>query len=104
VTDFVSLVFYPFLNFFPSFASMLPLLLSLFPLSPISLLLSSSHPQGYYTKKVINRADGFVVQAGDADPAGTVHGYVPPGASEERKIPLEISLKVSDPYCTVHRL
>ena len=25
---------------------------------------------------------------------GTVHGYVPPGSSEERKIPLEISLKV----------
>ena len=50
--------------------------------------------QGYYTKKPINRADGFVVQMGDADPAGTVHGYVPPGSSEERKIPLEISLKV----------
>ena len=51
--------------------------------------------QGYYTKKKIDRADGFVVQTGDADPAGTVHGYVPPGSAEERKIPLEISLKVS---------
>ena len=35
------------------------------------------------------------MQTGDLDPAGTVHGYVPPGASEERKIPLEISLKVT---------
>ena len=52
------------------------------------------NPKGYYTKKPINRADGFVVQMGDADPAGTVHGYVPPGSKEERKIPLEISLKV----------
>lgn len=50
--------------------------------------------KGYYTKKKIDRADGFVVQTGDADPAGTVHGYVPPGSADERKIPLEISLKV----------
>lgn len=32
-------------------------------------------------------------QTGDADPNGEVHGYVPPGKSEERKIPLEIALK-----------
>ena len=30
---------------------------------------------------------------GDNDPEGEVHGYKPAGASEERKIPLEISLK-----------
>jgi peptidylprolyl isomerase len=50
--------------------------------------------KGYYTKRPINRADGFVVQTGDADPGGTgMHGYVPPGSKEERKVPLEISLK-----------
>ena len=60
------------------------------------------NPKGYYTKKPINRADGFVVQMGDADPAGTVHGYVPPGSKEERKIPLEISLKVCGmPFFTI---
>ena len=42
----------------------------------------------------INRSDGFVVQTGDADPSGKVHGYVPAGANAERTIPLEISLKV----------
>ena len=42
---------------------------------------------------MIDRSDGFVVQMGDNDPAGEVHGYKPAGASEERKIPLEISLK-----------
>lgn len=31
---------------------------------------------------------------GDLDPAGEVHGYVPPGSKTERKLPLEISLKV----------
>lgn len=41
--------------------------------------------RGFYNKKTVTRADGFVVQAGDADPAGEVHGFVPPGQSEERK-------------------
>mmetsp|Transcript_29103 Transcript_29103/g.48914 ORF Transcript_29103/g.48914 Transcript_29103/m.48914 type:complete len:426 (+) Transcript_29103:64-1341(+) len=48
---------------------------------------------GFYTGKKITRSDGFVVQTGDADPDGTVHGYVPKGASKERTVPLEISLK-----------
>ena len=52
--------------------------------------------KGYYTNKKIDRADGFVVQMGDNDPEGTVHGYVPDGASEERKVPLEIAVK-NDP-------
>eukprot|EP01039_Chlorochromonas_danica_P000297 gene297-319_t len=49
--------------------------------------------KGFYNGKPINRADGFVVQAGDADPNGEVHGYIPPGSKTERKIPLEISLR-----------
>lgn len=49
--------------------------------------------KGFYTKKKIDRSDGFVVQMGDADPAGEVHGYVPAGSSTERKVPLEVSLK-----------
>ena len=43
----------------------------------------------------MTRSDGFVVQLGDADPTGEVHGYVPPGAKKERKVPLELSFKVS---------
>jgi len=50
----------------------------------------------FYEGKKINRADGFVVQTGDADPDGTIHGYVPKGSSEERKIPLEIAIKDED--------
>ena len=34
-----------------------------------------------------------MVQTGDADPDGKVHGYVPKGQSAERKIPLEIAVK-----------
>lgn len=49
--------------------------------------------KGFYNKRPVTRADGFVIQTGDADPEGTVHGYVPSGASEERKIPLELSFK-----------
>jgi cyclophilin family peptidyl-prolyl cis-trans isomerase len=40
--------------------------------------------KGFYNNKVISRSDGFVIQTGDADPAGTVHGYVQNG--EERKV------------------
>ena len=50
---------------------------------------------GFYNKKIVTRSDGFVVQMGDNDPNGEVHGYVPPGAKEERKVPLELSFKVS---------
>lgn len=49
--------------------------------------------KGYYNSKKITRSDGFVIQTGDADPEGTVHGYVPAGSDKERTIPLEISLK-----------
>jgi len=49
--------------------------------------------KGYYYGKNITRSDGFAVQTGDNDPEGSVHGYVPAGATEERKIPMEISLK-----------
>ena len=49
--------------------------------------------KGYYNNKKIDRADGFVVQMGDNDPEGTVHGYVPAGSSEERKVPLEVAIK-----------
>ena len=48
----------------------------------------------FYTKKPVTRSDGFVVQLGDNDPNGEVHGYIPPGATEERKVPLELSFKV----------
>ena len=47
--------------------------------------------KGYYNNKKIDRSDGFVVQLGDNDPGGEVHGYVEGGVL--RKIPLEISLK-----------
>jgi hypothetical protein len=49
--------------------------------------------KGYYKNKKIDRSDGFVVQMGDNDPDGAVHGYIPSGATEERKVPLEVSLK-----------
>ena len=42
----------------------------------------------------IQRSDGFVVQTGDSDPEGQVHGFKPSGASQERIIPLEIAIKV----------
>jgi len=49
--------------------------------------------RGWYNGLTITRSDGFVVQAGDKDPEGTVHGYVPAGKTEERKVPLEIFVK-----------
>ena len=49
--------------------------------------------KGFYNGKKITRSDGFVVQTGDANPEGDVHGYIPSGKSEERKVPLEIALK-----------
>lgn len=52
--------------------------------------------KGYYNNKKIDRSDGFVIQMGDNDPEGKVHGYVPEGATEERKLPLEIAVK-NDP-------
>ena len=49
--------------------------------------------KGYYNNKKIDRSDGFVIQMGDNDPEGQVHGYIPEGATEERKVPLEIAIK-----------
>ena len=40
--------------------------------------------KGFYNNKVITRSDGFVIQTGDSDPAGSVHGYVEGGT--ERKV------------------
>jgi peptidylprolyl isomerase len=57
--------------------------------------------KGFYNNKKITRSDGFVVQMGDANPDGEVHGYVPSGATEERKVPLEISLKVRSRGCNL---
>lgn len=53
--------------------------------------------KGFYNKRVVTRSDGFVVQTGDSNPGaegeGTVHGFVPSGATEVRTIPLELSFK-----------
>lgn len=37
-----------------------------------------------------------MVQTGDPDPEGSIHGFVPEGKKEVRTIPLEISLKGDD--------
>lgn len=47
--------------------------------------------KGFYNGMKIQRSDGFVVQTGDPD--GPADGYVPPGASGPRTIPLEIMVK-----------
>lgn len=47
--------------------------------------------KGFYNNMAIQRSDGFVVQTGN--PAGSADGYVPPGASSPRTIPLEIMVK-----------
>ncbi len=46
--------------------------------------------KGFYNNRPITRSDGFVVQFGDPEPEGELHGYKPPGASAVRNIPLEI--------------
>jgi len=47
--------------------------------------------KGFYNGMPIQRSDGFVVQTGD--PEGPNDGYVPPGATKPRTIPLEIMVK-----------
>jgi len=47
--------------------------------------------KGFYNNMKIQRSDGFVVQTGDPD--GPADGYIPLGAREPRKIPLEIMVK-----------
>jgi len=51
--------------------------------------------KGWYDKKPITRADGFVTQMGDPDKENEagIHGYVPTGSTKVRNIPLEVSLK-----------
>lgn len=46
--------------------------------------------KGFYNNRPITRSDGFVVQYGDPEPQGEVHGYVPFGSKDVRTIPLEI--------------
>eukprot|EP00640_Fibrocapsa_japonica_P001821 CAMPEP_0113937516 /NCGR_PEP_ID=MMETSP1339-20121228/4128_1 /TAXON_ID=94617 /ORGANISM="Fibrocapsa japonica" /LENGTH=444 /DNA_ID=CAMNT_0000940315 /DNA_START=76 /DNA_END=1410 /DNA_ORIENTATION=+ /assembly_acc=CAM_ASM_000762 len=48
--------------------------------------------KNFYKDLKITRSDGFVVQLGDRDPEGDVHGYVPPGKKQERTVPLEVFL------------
>uniref|UniRef100_A0A0G4GZJ1 peptidylprolyl isomerase n=1 Tax=Chromera velia CCMP2878 TaxID=1169474 RepID=A0A0G4GZJ1_9ALVE len=55
---------------------------------------------GYYNNKVVDRADGFVVQTGKPDEGGP-QGFVPQGQSEIRTIPLEIFTQ-ADPSPLYH--
>jgi len=47
--------------------------------------------KGFYNGMAVQRSDGFVVQTGD--PSGPADGYVPPGKSAPRTLPLEIMVK-----------
>ena len=49
--------------------------------------------RGFYDGLKITRSDGFVVQTGDPDPDGTVHGFVDPQTKQLRTIPLEVFAK-----------
>lgn len=51
--------------------------------------------KGFYNGFKIQRSDGFVVQTGDAKAEGRSEktGYVPPGKTEVRKVPLEVYVK-----------
>ena len=52
---------------------------------------------GFYNGMQIQRSDGFVIQTGDPDGEdGPLYGYTPSGASEPRKIPLEIQMMGAD--------
>ena len=44
--------------------------------------------RGFYNGMKIQRSDGFVVQTGN--PEGKADGFVPPGSSEVRRLPLEV--------------
>ena len=50
---------------------------------------------GFYNGYKIQRSDGFVVQTGDAKVEGRSekNGYVPPGQTEVRTVPLEVYVK-----------
>jgi len=51
--------------------------------------------QGFYNDFKIQRSDGFVVQTGDPKAEGKTekNGFVPSGATDVRKIPLEVFVK-----------
>ena len=51
--------------------------------------------KGFYNGYTIQRSDGFVVQTGDAKVEGKSekNGYVAPGKTEVRKVPLEVFVK-----------
>ncbi|KAK4531896.1 hypothetical protein CCYA_CCYA10G2753 [Cyanidiococcus yangmingshanensis] len=49
--------------------------------------------RGFYDGLRIIRSDGFVVQAGDPEPDGKVHGFIDAKTGETRTIPLEIFAK-----------
>lgn len=51
---------------------------------------------GFYNGLKISRSDGFVVQTGDLNPDGDVHGYIPKGSDSVRTIPLEIAVQGDD--------
>ena len=44
--------------------------------------------RGFYNGMRIQRSDGFVVQTGN--PEGKADGFIPPGSSEVRRLPLEV--------------
>jgi peptidylprolyl isomerase len=49
--------------------------------------------RGFYDGLPIIRSDGFVIQSGDPEPGGKVHGFIDPKTNELRTIPLEIFAK-----------
>ena len=51
--------------------------------------------KGFYNGYKVQRSDGFVVQTGDAKVEGKSekNGYVPPGKTEVRTVPLELYVK-----------
>ena len=63
--------------------------------------------KGFYNGYKVQRSDGFVVQTGDAKVEGKSekNGYVPPGKTEVRTVPLELYVKGDSPVrCTRRRL
>jgi len=48
--------------------------------------------KGFYTGMTIQRADGFIIQTGDPGKEKK-NGYIPPGATKVRRLPLEVGIK-----------
>jgi peptidylprolyl isomerase len=49
--------------------------------------------RGFYNGLRIIRSDGFVIQTGDPEPEGKIHGFIDSKTNQERTIPLEIFAK-----------